>query len=146
MFWFEHERKTFHNNKRKDGLTVFIELNTGGERCKKDKLSSLWDASSVFYFYFALCRYPKYTKKKGRACVLIWTRAENFSKNSEEKGSSSLNWSRSNLLNIIKIKKERNWTHPKSSGKKIVGLASIAHCTQLLFSLCFLTGLVSFWL
>ena len=29
------------NKKRKDGLTVFSELNTGGELCKKDKLSSI---------------------------------------------------------------------------------------------------------
>ena len=41
------------NKKRKDGLTVFAELNTGGELCKKDKLSSIYDASSVSYFYFA---------------------------------------------------------------------------------------------
>ena len=27
------------NKKRKDGLTVFAELNTGGELCKKDKSS-----------------------------------------------------------------------------------------------------------
>ena len=35
MFRFEHERKAFLNKKRKDGLTVFTELNTGGELCKK---------------------------------------------------------------------------------------------------------------
>ena len=44
------------NKKRKDGFTVFAELNTGGELCKKDKLSSIYDASSVSYFYFVLCR------------------------------------------------------------------------------------------
>ena len=118
MFWFEHERKTFHNNKRKDGLTVFIELNTGGERCKKDKLSSLWDASSVFYFYFALCRYPKYTKKKGRACVLIWTRAENFSKNSEEKGVRI--WIKAALIFSISSKLRKKGIEPtlKAVGKR----------------------------
>ena len=47
------------NKKRKDGLTVFAELNTGGELCKKDKLSSICDASSVSYFYFVLC-HPLY--------------------------------------------------------------------------------------
>ena len=78
VFWFEHERKTFHNNKRKDGLTVFIELNTGEELCKKDKLSSICDASSVSYFYFVLCRYPEYKKRKVEWGVLIWTRAENL--------------------------------------------------------------------
>ena len=41
---------------RKDGLIVFAELNTGGELCKKDKLSSIYDASSVSYFYFVLWR------------------------------------------------------------------------------------------
>ena len=49
----------------------------------------------------------KNKKKKGRACVLIRTRAENFSKNSEEKGSSGLNWTRAVRLYVIKIKKER---------------------------------------
>ena len=60
------------NTHRKDGLTVFAELNMGGELCKKDKLSSICDASSVSYFYFVLFNsYSKKIKKKGRACVLI---------------------------------------------------------------------------
>ena len=98
-------------------------------------------------FQFALLNATpsiKFIKRKVERDVLIWTRAENFFRNSERKGSSGLNWTRTVLFYIIKIKKERNWTHPKSSGKKIVGLVSIAHCTQLLFSLRFLTGLVSF--
>ena len=59
------------NKKRKDGLTVFAELNTGGELCKKDKLSSIYNASPVSYFYFVLCRLSCISKKKGRACVQI---------------------------------------------------------------------------
>ena len=43
VFRFEHERKAIlkKNTHRKEGLTVFTELNTGGELCKKDKLSCL---------------------------------------------------------------------------------------------------------
>ena len=36
------------NKKRKDGLTVFAELNTGGELCKKDKLSSIFFLEILF--------------------------------------------------------------------------------------------------
>lgn len=36
-------------------------LNTSGELCKKDKLSSICDASSVSYFYFVL--FNAYSKK-----------------------------------------------------------------------------------
>ena len=55
VFRFEHERKAIlkKNTHRKEGLTVFTELNTGGELCKKDKLPSIYDASSVSYFSFA---------------------------------------------------------------------------------------------
>ena len=37
VFRFEHERKAIlkKNTHRKEGLTVFTELNTGGELCKK---------------------------------------------------------------------------------------------------------------
>ncbi len=56
---------------RKDGLLVFTELNTGGELCKKDKLSNICDVSSVSYFSFVLCRYPKYTKRKVERGVQI---------------------------------------------------------------------------
>ena len=52
------------NTHRKDGLTVFAELNMGGELCKKDKLSSICDASSVSYFYFVLCRLSCISKRK----------------------------------------------------------------------------------
>ena len=57
MFRFEHERKAFHNNKIKDGLTVFAELNTGGELCKKDKLSSIYNASQfpIFTLFSVAC-------------------------------------------------------------------------------------------
>ena len=64
MFRFEHEQKAFHNNKIKDGLTVFAELNTDGELCKKDKLSSIYNASPVSYFYFVLCRLSCISKRK----------------------------------------------------------------------------------
>jgi len=40
---------------KKGWAPVFAELNTGGELCKKDKLPSIIDASSIFYFYYVLC-------------------------------------------------------------------------------------------
>ena len=88
--------------------------------------------------------FPSYKNKKRKVerDVLIWTRAENFSKNSEEKGSSGLNWSRSNLLNIIKIKKERmgkpyllNWIRAENCVKKINCLASAMRHQFLIFTL-----------